>query len=283
MGPLTGKVALITGAARGQGRSHALRLAEEGADIVAVDICADIPTVPYPGATADDLQQTVKGVEEFDVRALAHQVDVRDSAGLARVVEDAVARLGHVDIVCANAGIGGMGVVWEYSDEEWQDMIDINLTGVWKTARAVVPQLIAQGTGGSIILTSSVAGRFPIANMGHYTAAKHGVTGVMRSLALELAPYNIRVNSLHPTTVDTPMVDNPTARAIFVPHMTNPTKEDAAPVMKGLNALPIPWIESRDVSNAVAFLVSDEARFITASTLWIDAGASLPFKIPHGA
>lgn len=280
MDRVMGKVALITGAARGQGRSHAVRLAQEGADIVALDICADLGTVPYPGATVDDLATTTKLVENLDRRVIARQVDVRDSAALRSVAEEAVAELGHIDTVCANAGIASMGRAWELSDEVWQEMIDVNLTGVWKTAKAVIPHMLAHGQGGSVIITSSAAGLAAFPNIAHYTTAKHGLVGLTRVLAAELAPYGIRVNSVHPTTVDTPMVDNAGFRGLFLPDLNDPTKEQVEDVMKTLNALPIPWVETTDVSNAVLFLASDESRYMTGIQLPVDAGALMPLKVP---
>jgi SDR family mycofactocin-dependent oxidoreductase len=263
MGRVDGKVALITGAARGQGRAHAVRLAEEGADIVAVDACADLPTVPYPGATDEDLATTVALVKELDRRVLAHKADVRDSAAMRAVADDAVAQFGRVDIVCANAGIASFGPAWELSDEAWQEMIDVNLTGVWKTIKPIVPHMIEHETGGSIILTSSTAGLCGAPNLSHYSSAKHGLVGLMRTLAIELAPHSIRVNSVHPTSVDTPMIDNDPVRTLFLPGLPNPSKRDAEPTMRNLNALPIPWVEPTDISNAVLWLASDEARYVT--------------------
>ncbi|WP_028923407.1 mycofactocin-coupled SDR family oxidoreductase [Pseudonocardia acaciae] len=281
MGRVDGKVALITGAARGQGRSHALRLAEEGADIVAVDACTDLPTVPYPGATEADLATTAAMVQARGRRILAHKADVRDSSALRKIVAEAVAQLGHVDIVCANAGIVSFGPTWELTDEAWQEVIDVNLTGVWKTARAAIPHMIARGAGGSIILTSSVAGLVGSPNLAHYASAKHGLVGLMRTLAVELAPHSIRVNSVHPTTVDTPMVDNDPVRSLFLPGAAHPSKNDAEPRMRKLNALPVPWLAADDVSNAVLWLASDEARYVTGAALPIDAGATAPAKLPH--
>lgn len=275
-----GKVALITGAARGQGRSHALRLAAEGADIVALDICRDIGSADYPGATEADLAETVHQVEALDRRIVARKGDVRDSKALQAVVDDGIAEFGHIDVLCANAGIVGFGPTWELTDEAWQEVIDINLTGAWKTTRAVVPHMIERGNGGSIILTSSVGGLHGAANLAHYTAAKHGVVGLMRVLAVELAPHRIRVNTVHPSTVDTPMVDNDATRRLFAPHLESPTKGDVADIAHSLNALPVPWIEPIDVSNAVLYLASDESRYVTGTTMVIDAGASSPFKIP---
>jgi (+)-trans-carveol dehydrogenase len=272
-GRVEGKVAFITGAARGQGRSHAVRLAEEGADIIAVDICGQVGSVPYPMSTPEDLAETVKRVEALDRRIVATQADVRDFAALKQALDDGVAELGHLDIVSANAGIASYGPAAELDEDTWQDMIDTNLTGVWHAAKAAVPQLIEQGTGGSMILTSSTAGLKAIPNLAHYVSAKHGVVGLMRTLALELAPHSIRVNSVHPTGVNTPMVQNEPSMRLFLPDVENPTVEQYAEVMGSLNALPIPWVEPRDISNAVLFLASDEARYITGVTLPVDAGS----------
>ncbi len=283
MGRLTGKVALITGAARGQGRSHAIRLAQEGADIIALDICESLATVPFAGATEEDLAETAKEVESLDRRVLTHKADVRDSGQLDRAVAEGLSEFGHLDIVVANAGIGSFAPAWELTDEMWQEMIDVNLTGVWRTVKATVPTMISQGTGGSIILTSSIAGLIAFPNLAHYTAAKHGVTGLMRTLAVELAPYGIRCNSVHPTTVDTPMIQNEALYSLFLGGVQGATRADAEVGFKALNALPIPWVEAVDISNAVLWLASDEARYVTGTTQVIDAGAMAPFKIPHGA
>jgi (+)-trans-carveol dehydrogenase len=271
-GRVEGKVAFITGAARGQGRSHAIRLAQEGADIIAVDLCAQIDTVPYGMATPADLEETVKAVEALDRRIVATQADVRDYGALKKALDDGVAQLGRLDIVSANAGIFSMGTITELTEQQWQDMIDVNLTGVWHAAKAAIPQLIEQGTGGSIVLTSSAAGLEGMANIGHYVSAKHGVVGLMRTLALELAPHSIRVNSVHPTTVNTDMIQNETTYRMFRPDLENPTSKDAEAAFASINALPIPWVEPVDISNAVLFLASDEARYITGVTLPIDAG-----------
>jgi (+)-trans-carveol dehydrogenase len=271
-GRVEGKVAFVTGAARGQGRSHALRLAEEGADVIAVDICKQIDSVPMPMATPDDLAETVRQVEELDRRIVATQADVRDYAGLKQVLDEGVAQLGRLDIVAANAGIGSFGAADELPEQTWQDMIDVNLTGVWHTCKAAIPHLKAGGRGGSIVITSSAAGLKGYANLAHYVSAKHGVVGLMRTLAQELAPHMIRVNSIHPTQVDTPMIMNETAFRLFLPDHEHPTVEDFAPVSQTMNALPIPWVEPVDISNAVLFLASDEGRYITGVTLPVDAG-----------
>ncbi|MFC5950438.1 mycofactocin-coupled SDR family oxidoreductase [Pseudonocardia lutea] len=274
MSGLQGKVALITGAARGQGRSHAIRLAEDGADIIAIDVAEDIPTVPFPGATPEDLAETVSLVEKLDRRIVARQVDVRDVSALTEAVSDGVTELGgRLDIVLANAGIFGTpGKVWEMSDELWQTTIDVNLTGVFTTVRAAVPHMLAAGNGGSIVLTSSAAGLKGVPNYGNYAAAKHGVTGLAKTLAMELAEHGIRVNSVHPGSVDTTMIINDTTFKVFAPDLEHPTKEDVSANFATTNLLPIPWLEPRDISNAVAWLVSDEARYVTGIQLPVDAG-----------
>jgi SDR family mycofactocin-dependent oxidoreductase len=267
-----GKVALVTGAARGQGRAHAVRLAQEGAEIVALDLCEQIATVPYGMAKRDDLGETVRLVEELDRRVVARQADVRDSAQLASVVEEGLSQFGHIDVVCANAGIFGCSSVAEMSDEVWDDMIAVNLTGVFRTVRAVLPSMIEAGRGGSIILTSSTAGLRGFANFAHYTAAKHGVVGLMRALVNEVSQHNIRVNSVHPTAVDTDMIQNEMTYRLFEPDNPNPTRESFAAAFQPLNALPVPWVEPVDISNAVLWLASDESRYVTGVTLPVDAG-----------
>ena len=272
MGKLEGKVAFITGAARGQGRSHAIRLAAEGVDIIAVDLCGQVGSVPYAMSTPDDLAETVKEVEALDRRIVAARADVRDYGALKAALDDGVAQLGRLDIVCANADIFSSGTLDELSETAWQDMIDTNLTGVWHAAKAAIPHLKAGGRGGSIVITSSAAGLMAMENIGHYVAARHGLVGLMRTLALELSPFSIRVNSLHPTTVNTPMIQNAPTYALFRPDLENPTVEDAAETFRTLNALPVKWVEPIDISNALLFLASDEARYITGVTLPIDAG-----------
>jgi (+)-trans-carveol dehydrogenase len=268
------KVALITGAARGQGRSHAVRLAEEGADIIGTDICGQLDSVPYPMATADDLEETRSLVEQLGRRMVCTQVDVRDAAALRAAVATGVAALGRLDIVVANAGIWSHERAERIPEPMWQDMIDVNLTGVFNTCQAALPHLLQAARGGSIVLISSTAGLRGSANNVHYAAAKHGVVGVMRSLAAELAPHHIRVNAVHPTTVDTDMVRNDAILKLFRPSIDSPTVDDAMPAFQTLNMLPIPWVESIDISNAVLFLASDESRYITSVSLPVDAGAS---------
>jgi len=275
-GRVEGKVAFITGAARGQGRSHAIRLAQEGADILAVDLAAQVGSVPYPMATPDDLAETVKEVEALDRRIIATEADVRDYRALKQALDQGVAELGRLDIVSANAGIFTSGRAEELPEQTWQDMIDINLTGAWHTAKAAIPHLRSAG-GGSIILTSSVAGLKGGQNTAHYTSAKHGIVGLMRTLALELAPDMIRVNAVHPTSVDTDMVQNAAVYALFASDLAEQdrTRERLAERFQALNALPIPWVESADISSAVLWLASDEARYVTGVTLPVDAGAVL--------
>jgi SDR family mycofactocin-dependent oxidoreductase len=266
MGKLDGKVAFVTGAARGQGRSHAIRLAEEGADIIAVDLCAQIDTVPYPMATPDDLDQTAKEVENRDRRIYAQQADVRDESGLREAFEAGVAALGPVDIVLANAGIAPMSLHEDH--RAWQDVIDVNLTGVFNTVETVIPSMIEGGRGGAIVLTSSTAGLNGIGGPTRgglgYTAAKHGVVGLMRSYANNLAPHSIRVNSVHPTGVNTPMVVNDAMQEFLA--------QDPALSNAMANALPVDMVEPVDISNAIVWLVSDDARYVTGVTLPVDAG-----------
>jgi SDR family mycofactocin-dependent oxidoreductase len=275
-GRLEGKVAFITGAARGQGRSHAIRLAEEGADVIAVDIARQIDTVPYPMASPEDLAQTVKEVEALDRRIVAAQADVRELESVKTALDDGVAQLGRLDIVVANAGIFSFGTLEEMTDQQWNDMINVNLTGVWHTVKAAIPHLRAKG-GGSIILTSSTAGLLGMQNIGHYVSAKHGVVGLMRTAALELAGDNIRVNSVHPTSVNTDMIQNAATYELFAPDLAaaERTKDALEPRFQAMNVLPTPWVEAIDISNAVLWLASDEARFVTGLELKVDAGQTL--------
>jgi SDR family mycofactocin-dependent oxidoreductase len=264
MGKLEGKVAFITGAARGQGRSHAIRLAEEGADIIAIDLCQQVASVPYAMSTAEDLATTVKEVEALDRRIVAAEADVRDVAGLEAALATGVAELGPVDIVLANAGIAPISV--DDPSDAWQDAIDINLTGVFNTVEVTIPAMIERGQGGAIVLTSSTAGVSGIGGRTRggigYTAAKHGVVGLMRTYANSLAPHRIRVNSIHPTGVNTPMVVNDAMQRILA-------QSDSGALQ---NALPVQLVEPVDISNAIVWLVSDDARYVTGITLPVDAG-----------
>ena len=270
---LAGQVAFVTGAARGQGRSHALTLAAAGADVIAVDLCGPLGSVHYPLSTEDDLAETVRQVEALDRRIVATRADVRDTAGLRAAVDAGVAELGRLDIVSANAGILSTGALAELSAADWREMIDVNLTGVWKTCKVAIPHLLAGGRGGAIVLTSSVAGLKSYPNVAHYVAAKHGVVGLMRTLAVELAPHRVRVNSVHPTQVDTDMIQNDVMYRLFVPDAEQPTREQFAAASRATGLLPVDWVEAADVSNALLFLVSDAARYITGVALPVDAGA----------
>jgi SDR family mycofactocin-dependent oxidoreductase len=275
-GRVEGKVAFITGAARGQGRSHAVRLAQEGADIIAVDVCAQLDTVTIPLATPEDLAETATLVEKEGRRVVTAQIDVRDFDALRAAVDDGVAKLGRLDIVLANAGIGSSGdPVHTMPENIWQETIDVNLTGVWHTAKAAIPHLIDGGRGGSIVLTSSVGGLRAHPNIGHYVSAKHAVVGLMRTLALELGQHSIRVNSVHPTQVSTPLLLNDWTYKMFRPDLEHPTQDDFAPLSQMAHVLPIPWVDAIDVSNAILFLVSDEGRYLTGVPLPVDAGAML--------
>jgi len=274
-GRVEGKVAFITGAARSQGRSHALRLAQEGADVIAVDICAPVESISmYPPATEEDLAETVRQVEALDRRIVATKADVRDPAALRAAVDDGVAQLGRLDIVLANAGVFEIQPSLELTDGAWQEMIDINLTGVWNTCRAGLPHLIESG-GGSIVITSSTAGLKGTPNTIHYTAAKHGVVGVMRTLANEFGKQSVRVNTVHPTGVDTVMIQNEKTWGLFSPDDPDPTREKFAEAFETLHPLPVPYVDPVDISNAVLFLCSDEARYITGVTLPVDAGYTI--------
>lgn len=274
MGRLDGKVVFITGVARGQGRSHAIRFAEEGADIIGIDVVGPIAGSTSPPATQADMDETVAAVEALDRRIVATKADVRSLAEVKQAVDAGVAQLGRLDVVIANAGVSTfMGPAESLTEEAFVDMVDINLTGVWRSCAAAIPHIKAGGRGGSIIMTSSAAGLMAYANVGHYVAAKHGVVGLMRTLALELAPDHIRVNSIHPTTVDTPMVNNEATFKLFRPDLENPTADDFVEAAKVMNALPIGWVEAVDISNAMVWLASDEARYVTGVTLPVDAGA----------
>jgi SDR family mycofactocin-dependent oxidoreductase len=266
-GPLQGRVAFITGAARGQGRAHAVRLAADGADVIAVDLCEQIASVRYPLATADDLAATIKLVEDTGARIAARQGDVRDRASLSSALQAGLDEFGRLDIVVANAGIAPM----QSGDDGWRDVIDVNLTGVYNTIKVAIPTMVKQGTGGSIVLISSAAGLAgvgsPDAGSIGYAAAKHGVVGLMRVYANLLARQNIRVNSIHPSGVDTPMINNEFTRQWLADLVA---QSDSPPDMG--NAMPVEVLQADDIANAVAWLVSDQARYITGVTLPVDAG-----------
>ncbi|MBS1677654.1 MAG: mycofactocin-coupled SDR family oxidoreductase [Actinobacteria bacterium] len=275
MGRVEDKVALITGAARGQGRSHAVRLAEEGADIIAVDVCRDLG-MAYPPATPEDLAETVRQVEATGRRIIDAEVDVREGEELRRLVDVAVAELGRLDIVAANAGVSGgyPARAHELDRDLWQIALDVNLTGAWNTCAAAIPHLIEGDRGGAIVITSSAASLKGYENISHYVSSKHALVGLMRTLANELGRHRIRVNNIAPTQVDTDMVLNDTVARLFCPHLENPTYDDLAEASMAMHVLPIPWVECIDITNALLFLVSDEGRYVTGTTLAVDAGVT---------
>jgi (+)-trans-carveol dehydrogenase len=274
MGVLDGKVAFVTGAARGQGRSHARRLAEEGADIIAIDACATPGWLSYPLASEPDLAQTVKEVEAAGRRIVARRADVRDLGAVRAALDEGVAEFGgRLDIVCANAGIISQpAATWEIDLDQWRELIDVTLTGVFVTIKAAVPHMIAAGNGGSIMLTSSGAALISGGGFADYKAAKSGVLSLTRTLACELAEHFIRVNAICPTAVDTPMIQNEMLYRSFRPDLPNPGREDVKAGFQTMNLLPIPWVDAADVSNAIVWLASDAARYITGVTLPVDAG-----------
>ncbi|WP_374023712.1 mycofactocin-coupled SDR family oxidoreductase [Mycobacterium sp. HNNTM2301] len=269
---LEGKVAFITGAARGQGRAHAVRMAQEGAEIIAIDACTTVG--PNVGATLTDFDETVKRVETLGRRICWSQVDIRDYEGISAALNDGVDRFGRLDVVVCNAGISSGGPATELSEQYWQDMIDINLTGQWKTCKAAIPHLIASG-GGSISIISSFAGLNGMPTGASYCSAKTGLIGLMRVLAIEHGKHNIRVNTIHPSNVVTPMLINDEAFKHFRPDLENPTLEDFEQAAKRVHLLPVPYVQPEDIANAAIFLASDEGRFITGVTLPVDAGANL--------
>jgi SDR family mycofactocin-dependent oxidoreductase len=273
-GRMAGRVVLVTGAGRGMGRSHALRLAREGADVIGVDVCGPIPSATAPVTTREDLAETARAVEALDRRMVAFQADVTDEGSLAAGVAEGVAELGRLDCAIANAGIGvPPHEVADTPAQEWRDMLEVNLTGVFLTAKVAVPHIRAHGDGGSLLLVSSALGLRGMANVASYVAAKHGVVGLMRSLALELAPERIRVNSIHPTNVDTPLIQNENVYRLFRPDLEHPTRDDVSGVFQDLNLLPTPWVQPGDVSEAVLYLAADDSgRWITGTTHRVDAG-----------
>jgi len=277
MGLLDGKVAFVTGAARGQGRSHARRLAEEGVGIIAIDACATPGWLSYDLASEADLAQTVKEVEALGGAIVARRADVRDLGAVREVLDAGVAEFGgRLDIVCANAAIISQPApTWEIDLDQWRELVDVNLTGVFVTLKAAIPHMIAAGNGGSIALTSSGAALISGAGLGDYKVTKAGVLSLTRTLACELAEHFIRVNALCPTAVDTPMIQNESLYRSFRPDVENPGREDVKAGFQTMNLLPIPWVDPVDVSNAIVWLASDAARYITGITLPVDAGNAI--------
>jgi (+)-trans-carveol dehydrogenase len=273
VGKLDGRVALISGIARGQGRAHAVKLAAEGADIIGFDIAGPVETVDYAPATPAELAETVAMVEELGRRIVAAEADARDHERLAELVDGGVAELGRLDVVITNAGIfGPPALSWEMDETAWRTTLDVNLTGSWQTTRVAIPHILAGGRGGSIILTSSICGLVGSPHASNYVAAKHGVLGLMKSLANELGASSVRVNAILPSNVRTGMLDNEVTAALFRPDLEDPSLEDGAATLQALHVLPVPWVESEDIANAALFLASDDARYVTGSELLVDAG-----------
>jgi len=269
VGTLDGRVALITGGARGQGRSHAVTLAREGADVVVCDIADQIDSVPYPLGTEADLAETVQLVQALDRRCLAVQADVRSLPQMEGVADRAISEFGQIDILIANAGISSAAPIAEMSGQQWQDMIDVSLTGVFHTFRAVVPHMIERGFG-RIVATASIVARMGGRNSGHYVAAKWGVIGLVKSLSLEVAANGITVNAVLPAGVNTDMLHNKATYKLLRPDLADPTKKDVLPMFEAGPGL----LEPEDVSAAVLFLVSDVRGHLNGETLTLSAGLS---------
>jgi SDR family mycofactocin-dependent oxidoreductase len=271
MGRLDGRVALITGGARGQGRAIAAKFASEGADIVIGDVCAQLPSVPYPMSTTDDLQETADLVDRAGRQCIAEVVDVRDQAALTGLAERAVGELGRIDVLCANAGIVNFAPFWELTEEAWDEMLAVNLTGVWKSVRAVAPHMMERRSG-SIILTSSVNGREAGPEMTHYVAAKHGVIGLLRSFAYELGPFGVRVNAVLPGPILSPMANNEATRS-WIFRRAGATLEDYLQATRNWHLLRgRPSLPTSVIADAMIWLASDEAAQVTGVELPVDAG-----------
>jgi SDR family mycofactocin-dependent oxidoreductase len=275
-GTLEGRVAFVTGAARGQGRAHAVRLAREGADVIVSDICAPVSdTIPYPGTAPEELAETVRQVEAEGRKVLAREVDIRDDAALRQLVADGVEQFGRLDVLVANAGVLSWGRLWELTDEQWNTVIDTNLTGTWRTLRAVVPAMIEAGNGGSIIVVSSSAGVKATPGNSHYAASKHGLTALTNSLALEAGQYGIRVNSIHPYSVATPMTENGAMMAVFGAH---PSYLHAfapmpyLPVGQSATGKRSDFMSVEEVADVVAWLAGDNSATLSGSQISVDRG-----------
>jgi SDR family mycofactocin-dependent oxidoreductase len=275
-GSLAGRVAFVTGTARGQGRSHAVRLAGEGADIIAIDICAPVSeSITYPAATPEDLDETVRAVEAAGGKILARQVDIRDGAALRQVVAEGVEQFGRLDILVANAGVLSWGRLWELSEEQWDTVIGVNLSGTWRTVRAAVPAMIDAGNGGSIVIVSSLAGVKATPANGHYGAAKHGLVGLTNALALELGEYGIRVNSIHPYSVDTPMIERDAMMAFFEKHPSYLHSFAPMPLKPPSTSKAnesFDFLAPEEVSGVVAWLAGDDSGTISGTQLPVDKG-----------
>ncbi len=275
-GQFAGRVAVITGGARGQGRSHAVELARQGADVALIDRCADLGTVPYPLASPDDLDETVRLVEAEGARCVAVRGDVRDLDGMIAFVDGVVEELGSVDIIVANAGVSTMGSVFELDAVGWSETLDTNLTGVFNTLRAAAPHM-RRRRWGRMVTVSSMMGRSSNPLIGAYCASKWGVIGLTKSVAQEMAHCNVTVNAIAPGNVSTDMIHNDTLYSLMRPDLERPTTDDVATVMATLHVQPVPWVEAEEITAAVVFLCSEGARHITGSVIDIDAGASARF------
>jgi SDR family mycofactocin-dependent oxidoreductase len=273
MGSVDGRVALVTGAARGQGRAHAIALANEGADLIITDLCADISTVPYSLGSSEELAETASMVEATGRRCLTMTADIRDTAAMGLVVEAGLDTFGAIDICVANAGVTGYGKFHELDDDTWNDMIDVDLTGTFKTIRAVLPTMLDRRYG-RIIATSSMAGRMGNANLAHYVAAKWGVIGMVKSLAMEVANKGITVNAIAPAAVDTPMLHNEAMYKLFCPDMEAPTREDVTPRYQAMNRLGVAWMDPEEISRAVLFVAADAAGSMTGQVIEVSLGSS---------
>lgn len=272
---LEGRVAFVTGAARGQGRAHAVRLADEGADIIAIDVCAPVDdTITYPSATPEDLAETVAAVEATGRKILAREVDIRDLAAQQQVVADGVEQFGRLDIVVANAGVLSWGRIFEMSPEQWDTVVDVNLNGTWRTIRAAVPAMIEAGNGGSIIIVSSSAGLKATPGNGHYAASKHGLVALTNSLALEVGEYGIRVNSIHPYSIDTPMIEPEAMAQVFAKYpnyLHSFAPMPYQPVGEGAEGLST-FMTPEEVSDVVAWLAGDGSATLSGSQIAVDRG-----------
>jgi SDR family mycofactocin-dependent oxidoreductase len=285
MGRVEGKVAFITGAARGQGRSHAIRLAEEGADIIAVDLCEDIPSIGYPMATPEDLEETAQFVEKTGQRIVTAKADVRDAAQLRAALDQGIAEFGKLDIVVAQAGVAGMK--GEPQIDAWCDVINTNLVGTINAIQVALPHL---GEGASIIATGSTAALMDVAKVDNpgtdlggvaYLTSKRALSGYVHDLATHLAPRGIRANVVHPTNCNTDMLQSEPMYRSFRPDLENPTRADAEPVFGVQQAMKIPYIEPVDISNMILFLASDEARYVTGMQMRVDGGGYLKWYDYH--
>jgi SDR family mycofactocin-dependent oxidoreductase len=274
--PFAGRVAVITGGARGQGRSHAAELARLGADIAVCDLCHDLGTVGYPLGTPDDLAETVRLVEKQGRRCVSSVVDVRDLDALLGFVDEVRGELGSVDILVANAGVSTMGSICTMTADDWSDVIDVNLGGVFNAMRAVAPHMRRQRWG-RIIGISSMMGRSAQPGIPAYAASKWGVIGLCKSVALELAAFGVTVNAIAPGNVSTPMIHNDVLYRLARPDLEHPTADDVAPAMADLHGQPVPWLEPEEITAAVVYLASESARHITGTVLSVDAGASASF------